>query len=178
MNIEVEIRSFISKDKYESLLEFFRKNAELVKEDYQETFYFDSEVDLRTQKNNYGSKIWLKKGKIHDNAREEIEVRFERDSFDKVNEIFRSLGYGIEIKWYRKRFQFEWEGIKVCLDHTKGYGYIIELEKMSDESRKEVVLNLLRDRLKELRVEETSKEEFNKKFEDYKNNWRELVMKG
>jgi len=175
MNIEVEIRSFISKDKYETLLEFFRKNVDLVREDYQETFYFDSEVDLRTQKNNYGSKIWLKKGKIHDNAREEIEVRFGRDDFGRINDIFGSLGYGIEIKWFRKRFQFDWEGIKVCLDYTKGYGYIIELEKMSDEVGKYEVLELLKSKLKELNVEETSKEEFNKKFDNYKNNWRELV---
>ena len=42
-NIEVEIRSFISKEKYEELLEFFKQNAELVKEDFQETHYFDCE---------------------------------------------------------------------------------------------------------------------------------------
>jgi len=100
MNIEVEIRSFISKEKYESLLDFFRQNADLIKEDYQETYYFDSEEDLRTQKNSEGSKIWLKKGKIHDDAREEIEVRFSGDDFEKVNDIFGSLGYGVEVKWF------------------------------------------------------------------------------
>jgi len=176
MNIEVEIRSFISKEKYESLSEFFKQNAKLVKEDYQETYYFDSEQDLRTQKNNQGSKIWLKKGKIHDDAREEIEVRFDGDNFDKVNEIFEVLGYGVEIKWFRKRFQFDWLGVKVCLDYTKGYGHIIELEKMADDDDGKIeALNLLRGKLKELEVEETSKEEFNRKFEYYKSNWRELV---
>jgi len=175
MNLEVEIRSFITKDKYEDLLEFFRQNARLVKEDSQETHYFDSEADLRTQKNSQGAKIWLKKGKIHDEVREEIEVKFGEDNFDNINKIFENLGYGVDVKWFRKRFQFDWQGIKVCLDHTKGYGYIIELEKMSDEKGKEGVLNLLRVRLKELGVEETSKEEFNNKFEYYKQNWRSLI---
>jgi len=64
MNVEVEVRSFISKEKYVELLEFFKHNAKLVKEDDQETFYFDCAKDLRIQKNNTYSKIWLKKGKM------------------------------------------------------------------------------------------------------------------
>ena len=41
-NIEFEIRSFISKDKYNELIEFFKNNAEFLNEDYQETYYFDT----------------------------------------------------------------------------------------------------------------------------------------
>jgi uncharacterized protein YjbK len=39
-NIEAEIRSFISKEQYDSLLDFFKTNAKFLKEDFQETFYF------------------------------------------------------------------------------------------------------------------------------------------
>ena len=52
-NIEAEVRSFISKEQYEKLLSFFKQNAKLLKEDYQETFYFDCESDLRIQRNNF-----------------------------------------------------------------------------------------------------------------------------
>ena len=55
-NIEVEIRSFLTKDRFDKLLEFFKLNAKLDKEDYQETYYFDCEQDLRIQKNNLGCK--------------------------------------------------------------------------------------------------------------------------
>ena len=174
----LDSRDLFSKEKYEELLEFFRQNARLVKEDYQETYYFDSEQDLRIQKNNAGGKIWLKKGKLHDDYREEIEIRFAREDFDKVHNLFMTLGYGIDIKWFRKRFEFDWQGVKVCLDYTKGYGYIIELEEMSDELGKEDVLKLLREKLRELGVEETSKEIFNKKFDYYKENWRNLIEDG
>ena len=51
MNIEVELRSFISEEKYNELIDFFRTNAKFVKEDFQETHYFDVEQDLRIQKN-------------------------------------------------------------------------------------------------------------------------------
>ena len=174
-NIEVEIRAFISKEKYEELLEFFKQNSELTKEDKQETHYFDCPQDLRIQKNNFSSKIWLKGGQIHDDAREEIEIHTDKDNFEKLKKLFSALGHSTEIKWLRDRKQFDWNGIKVCLDYTLGYGYILELEKMASEENKGEVLSVLKSKLEELKIEETPKEIFHQKYEDYKKNWRELI---
>jgi predicted adenylyl cyclase CyaB len=174
-NIETEIRSFISKEQYEKLLNFFKQNAKLLKEDYQETFYFDCEQDLRIQKNDFYSKIWMKKGKIHDEHREELEIKFDKDEFEKLEKLFLSLGMNVQIKWFRKRFEFQWEDITVCLDYTKGYGYIIELEKMTTEEEKEKEYENLKIKLEELNVKITSKEEFNKQFTYYKENWKTLT---
>src|SRR3989339_693806 len=129
MKIETEIRSFISKEKFDELLDFFKKNASLEKEDYQETFYFDCDEDLRIQRNNFFSKIWMKKGQIHDDYREEIEIKFDRD----------------------------------------------ELEKMCTEDIKIKEFKNLEQKLESLNVEITPKEEFNKKFLYYKENWKSLV---
>ena len=175
MNIEVEARSFISKDKYDELLGFFKQNAHLLKEDYQETFYFDCEQDLRIQRNNSYSKVWLKKGKLHDDHREEIEVKFSRDEFERLEQLFLSLGLNVSIKWFRKRFEFDWEGITVCLDFTKGYGYIIELEKMCSDENKESEFSILKNKLTSLGVNVSPREEFNEKFQYYKSNWKSLV---
>lgn len=174
-NIEVEIRSFITREKYEELLEFFNNNSEKVKEDYQETFYFDSNQDLRTQKSNSHAKIWLKKGKIHDEFREEIEVKFSKDDFEKANKIFEAIGLNIKIKFYRLRNQFDWNNIKVCLDCTKGYGYIIELEKLTTNQEKERILEELKQKLNQLNIPLTPKQDFEDKFEFYKNNWKDLI---
>lgn len=174
-NIEVEIRSFISKEKFEELLKFFKQNAELVKEDFQETNYFNCEQDLRIQKNNKGSKIWMKKGKIHDDAREEIEIFTEGNQFENLEKLFNALGHNVEIKWLRERKQFNWGGIKTCLDYTKGYGYIIELEKIGSEENKEKILEELKNKMNELKIPLTSKEEFNEKYSHYKQNWKELI---
>jgi len=174
-NIEAEIRSFLSKEQYEKLLVFFNHNAKLLKEDYQETFYFDSEQDLRIQRNNFYSKIWMKKGKIHDEHREEIEIKFDREYFEELEKLFLALGFNVQIKWYRKRCEFQWEDIIVCLDYTKGYGYIIELEKMTSEIEKEKVYEILTQKIKSLGVDITSKEEFDKKYQYYKNNWKSLT---
>jgi predicted adenylyl cyclase CyaB len=175
MNIEVEIRSFISKEKYEELLKFFNKEGKFISEDYQETYYFDCEEDLRIQKNNFYSKIWLKKGKIHDDHREEIEIKFDKEEFEKLEKLFLTLGYNTQIKWFRTRHTFKWENIDVMIDYTKGYGYIIELEKLSNEEEKDKTLNLLKEKMKKLNIEITPKEEFDSKFKHYKEHWKELI---
>ncbi len=175
--IETEIRSFVSKEQFDSLLGFFNENAELVVEDYQETFYFDSKEDLRIQRNNFFSKIWLKKGNMHDDHREEIEIKFDREEFDNLEKLFITLGYVVDIKWFRTRYEFKWNDIKVCLDYTKGYGYIIELEKMCSEDTKDESLERLKEKLQSLNILLTPKEEFKQKFEHYKKNWKELVLK-
>ena len=117
----------------------------------------------------------MKKGKIHDNHREEIEIKFNRDEFEKLEELFLSLGLKVQIKWFRKRFEFRWEDITVCLDFTKGYGYIIELERMASAANKEKEYENLKQKLESLNIEITPKEEFDKKFLYYKKNWKSLI---
>lgn len=174
-NIEVEVRAFITKGQYLKLLKFFKKEGKFIKKDNQVSYYFGSPQDLRIQKSDQSAKIWLKKGKIHQNLREEIELIIDKKDFDQAEELFKALGYKIEIKWYRKRYQFNWRGIKTCIDYTRGYGYIIELEKIISKKNRSYVLKDLRAKLKELGVVETPKKEFDQKFARYKKNWKELI---
>lgn len=181
-NIEVEVRSFIDETQYQNLIAHFKKEAQFLGEDEQVTYYFDCPEDLRIQKNANYSKVWLKKGKLHDDHREEIEVRYAKDDFEKMEQLFLALNYKPQIKWFRKRHSFKWAclpkgtgEIEVAIDHTKGYGYIIELEKMSDEAGKDEALVELKEKLNELGIPPTSKEEFGKRFEYYKEHWQKLV---
>lgn len=174
-NIECEIRSFITPEKYRELLNFFSDQCGASEKDVQTTYYFGAPEDLRIQLNNNFSKIWLKKGKIHDEHREEIEIRGEKQDFEKMEKLFLALGYDIAIKWFRERRAFKWDDIDVALDYTRGYGYIVELEKMSDEEHKVEITDYLKSKLGELGVPLTPKEEFDEKYKHYKENWRELT---
>jgi predicted adenylyl cyclase CyaB len=185
-NIECEIRSFITKEQFEKLLDFFNKNALLCPDgatdgqaDEQITYYLSREgkkdCDLRIQQNKNYSKIWMKKGKIHDESREEIEVKCKRGDFEKLEKLFLTLGYKIEIKWFRARYSFKWDDIDVSLDYTRGYGYIIELEKKCSEDETDKTADYLKSKMAELGVALTSREEFDKKYLYYKENWRNLV---
>ncbi len=173
--IEVEIQSFISEEQHKRLLAFFNQNAEFVKDDFQETYYFDTNSNLRIQRNNENAKLWHKSGNVHDEFMEEIEVPVKREDFEKLEKFLNKLGHNVKIKWLRNRKQFNWQGIKVCLDFTKGYGYIIELEKISPELEKEKVLEVLKQKLNELNIYLTPREEFEKQYNYYKENWRNLI---
>ncbi len=176
MTVEVEVRSFISKEKYEKLVEFFKQEARPSKEDFQETIYFDCEQDLRLQKNKSFSKIWLKKGQIHDDWREEVEVKIKKEDFEKAKSLLEGIGLGEDVVWLRKRKKFLWKnGIKVCLDDTKGYGYIIELEKKVDAEKSKETHQVLVRELEALGIKITSKEEFQSKFNYYRKNCKKLI---
>jgi hypothetical protein len=60
-NIEVEVRAFVDESKHHQLVDFFEQHAQFLKEDSQVTHYFTGNHDLRIQKNNFFSKIWMKK---------------------------------------------------------------------------------------------------------------------
>ena len=173
--IEVEIRSFLTEEQYHELLRYFRENAVLEMEDQQESHYFDCPQDLRIQKNNFYAKIWLKKGKLHDPTREEIEVKVPKEDFPQLQSLFVALQYPVQIKWFRTRHQFVWQDITVTVDYTKGYGYILELEKMASLKNQEQTLAVLRQKMQELGIPETPKEIFDQKYQYYKENWQKLV---
>ncbi len=174
-NIEVELRSFVDETKYSELINFFDQKAKFLKEDNQITHYFTWDKDLRIQKNNFFSKIRMKKWEIHDNYREELEIKFDKEDFEKLQQLFVSLWYEIEITWIRKRLQFDRDGIEVSLDFTKGYGYIIELEIMTTDLEKEEALETIRKKFAELEIPITPKEEFTSKYEWYKTNRKTLI---
>ncbi len=175
MEIEVELRSFITKEQYEYFLDFFRKNGKFLNEDEQETHYLSTDQDLRIQKNNYYSKIWMKKGKIHDMQREEIEVKYGKEDFDKISKIFKEIGINTKIKWFRKRYTFDWDGTTVALDYTKGYGYIIEFEILSSNDNKDSTLEILKQKMNLLEIPLTPKEDFDKAYNYYEENWEQLT---
>ena len=174
-NIETEIRSFITSKQHRELLRFFKRNGKFLGEENQVTYYFSGAKDLRIQKTNGSAKLWLKGGKIHENHREDIVVRCDGGDFGNLETLLLRLGYNPEIRWFRKRNNFFWRGISVAVDFTRGYGHILELEKMGGPKDGKKNRQLLLAKLKELGVKLTPKEEFAKKFSYYKKNWRKLV---
>jgi|YelNatPaOPRAMG01_1025707.scaffolds.fasta_scaffold08733_8 predicted adenylyl cyclase CyaB len=176
--IEVEIRSFIDEKMYERLHKFLKEKAKFLDETFQITVYFNAKIDLRIQQSKNYSKLWVKGGKIHDTFREEIEVKFKSEDFLNLIKILRMLNFPIRMVWLRKRLEFEWNGIKVYLDDTEGYGKIVELECYA-ENKEEIKKSeeLLKERLKQLNVELTPREEFEKKFKWYEKNWKDLMSK-
>lgn len=170
------MRSFVDDRQFSDLKNLLDKNFEFIKELEEVTVYFSGEKDLRMRKNQTEAFVILKEGKIHDDFRKEFEVRINRDDFDNMVALLESLGYEIEIEWFRNRREYEKGDMKVLLDDTKGYGKILELEKIVEEGQEDEAHRGLLEEMKEFGIEKvTSKEEFNEKFQYYKDNWKNLI---
>ena len=173
--IEVEIRSFVSKEKFAQLYSLMQAEGEHMATDEQETHYFDVPQDIRIQQNNFSAKMIIKKGAVHDEAREEIEVKMPREQFSELQTFFAALHYQVRVKWFRTRHTFRWQGLTVMLDYTKGYGYIIELEKPGEPGDQAAVLAMLKEKLASLDVNQTERAVFEERFQHYQAHWPELV---
>lgn len=173
--IECEIRAMIDSEKFTELLAQFKETFTYLGSGEQETHYLECGQDLRIQKNQHYAKVWLKKGKLHDERREEIEIQVKSEDFIKLEQLFSALDYSVAIKWFRTRHSFKWDDIDVALDYTRGYGYIIELEKLTTSKDQESTVELLKTKLALLGIEQTPKEQFDDKYRYYKANWEGLI---
>ncbi len=173
--VEVEVRTLISFPEYKKLSQKLKRIAKFEKEIREETIYLGSER-LRIRKDQKACYLIFKFGKIHQDSRREIEIEFKRKDFEKLKEVFKNLGFPIIAKWKRKRKVFNWGKTKVFLDDTKGYGKIIELERITDKKNRKKVLEELKDKLQILGIKKiTPKEVFDKKFKEYLKNWKKLL---
>jgi predicted adenylyl cyclase CyaB len=174
--IEIEVRTFISLEQYKNLEKKLKKNSRFLKEIKDETIYFRGQKDLRIRRDNESAYLILKSGKIHQDFRNEIEIKLKRRDFKPLKDLLEKLGFKIEINWFRKRKIYNFKGVKVFLDNTKGYGRIVELEKIGNEKNKEKIFNDLKSKLLSLGIKNiTSKKEFDKKFKYFKKNWKKLI---
>jgi predicted adenylyl cyclase CyaB len=170
-NIEVEARSFVSDAQYNNILSVLKKTATFVNEISEENVYLSGDNDLRLRRSDDNASIILKEGRIHDDYRKEHEVRFEASDFRSMENLLRLLGYNVEIRWFRKRIEYKQNDLKI----TKGYGKIVEIEKMVSPGEEKSAYQELENKLKSFNIKITPKEEFNKAFEYYKENWKSLI---
>ena len=180
-NIEVEIRSFISEEKYLELIEHFNKEAKLIKLENDITEYYADQGAVRLWQNEKEAKIILKTGDIHDEQREEHEIIIKKEDFQIMQKMFKSLEIEkysclvVSANWKRTRYTFMSEGITIQLGDNVGYGHIIELEIMSSPESKDKSIEILRKKLADLNIPITPKEEFKASYENYKTNWKTLL---
>ena len=172
---EVEVRTFISNSQYRKLAQKLKRIADFKKEIDEETIYCGNE-HLRIRRDDKFSYLILKSGKIHQNFRKEIEIEFDRKYFQTLKELFERIGFPVRAIWLRKRKVYNWNRIKIFLDDTKGYGKILELEKIVSDKNKEKTFIDLKNKLLSLGIKEiTPKKVFEQKFKNYLKNWPKLI---
>ena len=173
-NIEVEIQTVVAGKDWPRLKKFFDRNAKFLGEHKDRTAYFEKNGRIRIRMEPAWAYFVFKSGKMHDRARKEIEIKFSKKDARLAEKFLNSLGFPVQIRWERVRRKYLWNGVTVTLDDTRGYGKLLELEKMSAAGGQERTFKLLVKRLKFLRVKPTSRENLNRKFRNYIKNWRKF----
>ncbi len=171
--IEVEQRGIVTEEIYNKLISMFKKEIKTTK---QITYYFSGEKDFRLMMTKDYNQLWLKEGKMHDDAREEIVVKIDPSYKDSILNMLKALSYSVKIKWYRVRNEVKYKGYDLTIDYTVGYGYVVEIEKII---KKDSMINDTKEELikvlGELGITPSNKEELNKVYEYYKENYITLT---
>lgn len=104
-------------------------------------------------------------------------VEFESEinlSLDELDKLVLSAGFEYQAKWSRERQEFKYKNLNVSIDKNAGYGYLAEFEKViDDQSKAEETKTFIRDRMKELEVEELPQDRLERMFAYYNKNWQD-----
>lgn len=171
--IEVELRSWVEPIQAASVsAAILSLGAEYRGKESQETWYFDGERDVRIQKSDAQAKMWMKSGAMHDSVRKETEVLFERGDFEALSEMIQALGVKIKVKWIRTRHIYIYGDITISVDHTIGYGDVVEAEILihEDEDPSESLARLHK-LFDQFGLTPQSRDFWDHKYSTYMKNW-------
>lgn len=171
---EIEYK-FILKPKDKNRLEKFLKQnkAKLVSQGTQDNWYYiaPGKNDLRIRRTEKVAYLILKKGWMHDDERDEIEIKVDRKYFLRLDEILRALGYKYDTKWYRQRKKYRYKNFNITIDFNAGYGWVTEIEREvcsgGEKKAKAEIINLAR----KIGIKPAPKLLFDKMYHYYKKRW-------
>jgi predicted adenylyl cyclase CyaB len=171
--IEVELRTFISEQQFNQLLQHLLSTGDELEHTRQITHYLNHPTDTRVQISTEGGRVWQKLGKMHERSRQELEVLMSKINAEIMLDIFHNLGFSMKVSWYRERRAYQIGEMTVSLDNTIGYGRILEAEIRCAESEIDTSHNKLQAFFGSLGLKPGTKEEFDAAFTDYLRTWRE-----
>lgn len=172
---EIEYKFILKPADKIRLQKYLKKNkAKLVRHETQDNWYFvaPGKNDLRIRRTDKEAYLILKKGWMHSDCRDEIEIKVARSDFKKLDEIFVSLGYKYDTKWYRKRLEYKLEDFNVTIDFNAGYGWICEIERVVNTGGEGKAKKDILDFSKKIGIKPTPQILFDKMYKFYKKNWR------
>jgi len=118
MPTEIEFRGPLTKDEFQKVLSFFKKEAEFVKRMKRKTFVFENKdrtLDLKVRTTDGVPEIVLKKGFIGARRREEIILPLKTSSTKDAVRLFSLLGHNKGIIAIRDNYIFNYKNIEFAL---------------------------------------------------------------
>ena len=177
--LEIEKRGFLTEEKYNSLLDYFKKNSQFLGADDKYVVYYIYKDKLLKAVNNISkrnAKISLKMNKIGEGSVfPETEVKFSKNDYEKIKFILDTVTNPEKVmKGIQKRKNFIYKECEFAIKWSEEWGYHFEMEIIVN-SEKEV--QRAEDKLEELSKElniktltEAELKDFTKKAEENATN--------
>lgn len=160
----VVLKTFINASKYKELIE---KYNNIFHTEKQIVYSYDLEDKFNFIKTKRHCKILI----------DDRDINIDTCYTKNMSYLLEHLGYFPRIKWFRTRSiaKLDYE-IQLCLDYVKDFGYIIQLSKIVENSKKEDLTKIeLGNFLESIDIDITNNEELNKRYEEYILNYEKII---
>jgi len=161
MATEIEFRGPLTKNEFQKLLNFFKKEGKFVKRMKRKTFVFenkDKTLDLKVRTTDGVPEIVLKKGFMGAVRREEIILQLKTDSTKEAVRLFSLLGHNKGIIAIRDNYIFNYKNIEFALVKCPNNYCFYEAELINNKGIKNPEKHI-KDVLKSLNLKAWSEKE-------------------
>jgi adenylate cyclase class IV len=139
---EIEFRARFSKEKYDELLAFLKKNAKALGNDDKDVYYFilpDRLLKLVNNTSKHAAKISLKLNRIGQGAAfEEMESGIVPEHFEQAVKLMKALGLTNKIIHEpQQRENFFYKKCEIALKYSKTWGHHLEIERVVAEKNEQ-----------------------------------------
>ncbi len=111
---------------------------------------------------------------MHGNMRYEWEAVIPDMTIDVLDGHILASGFSYLSKWSRRRKEYQYKDMTVCIDKNAGYGYLAEFEKVvHNEIDADAAKEVVKKELQDLNLEELSQDRLGRMFAHYNNHWKE-----
>lgn len=167
---EIEIKSLLTKEKYEELKKVLPERFKKIDEDSITTIKFKPK-DIRVRYSDKVKELIFKDGDPTQFSRKEISIDLgSLENCEKMITLLTALGLEQHPSWIKHGEEFicEHAGFKyaLSLQHIENFAYILEAEFMSEEHDEQHVNNI-KQILQDLGCDPINVEEFKEKIKEY-----------
>jgi hypothetical protein len=149
MAIEIEFRGPLTKEEYNKLFAFLKKNGQFKKKWTRETYVFfteDKSLDLKVRTTDGATEIVIKKGKWGASQREEIILPVDSASVEIAKKFLAALGYNEGIIAVRETNIFLYQEVEFAVVKSPDGLFFYEAEYVGEpvKNPEKQILKVLR----------------------------------
>lgn len=168
-----EKRTFIKEEEKQKLIEYFDSHCSQKAIEKQVIYNYHTEGDFRLIKTKDYMKIDFKPSSALEKENTVfINPKYQQD----LTEIYRKIGLDIEMKRFRIRYKYIYQGLYVSVDENVKTGNIFRIKFHYDKEQDlSIKKQMIKDIFNQFEIEETDLSKFQDLYAKYRMDWYDLT---